>query len=446
MPKIKRTFKHILTPEGMLADRTLAIEDGRISAIGPAEGPPDGFLALPGMPNAHSHAFQRALAGHGEARRGEDSFWSWREAMYRLAGALSPEDMYAVARMAFVDMLRGGFTAVAEFHYLHHRPDGGPGPEMGLAVIEAARDTGLPLTLLPVFYQAGGFGQPPAAGQRRFVHDSVAAYGRLLEALAAAGARLGVAPHSLRAVPAGVLPELLAAADECLGREAPRHIHIAEQTGEVQACLQAHGRRPVELLAETVALDARWNLVHATHITPGELRLIADSGARIVICPITEAYLGDGLCPADEFVAAGGCLAVGSDSNCRIDVLEELRLLEYGQRLRSRARARFANAGGLGARLWQHAARAGAAAAALCGGELSVGARADFVVFDEDAAPFLGHGPESLCDALLINGSAADIAGVYVGGARLVDHGRVADEARIRAAFDRTTRRLLGGV
>lgn len=440
----KRTFKHILMPDGRLAPGTLEFKDGRIAAIGPAREPFDGFLALPGMPNAHSHAFQRALAGFGEARRGEDSFWSWREAMYRLANAITPDDLYAIARMAFADMLRGGFTAVAEFHYLHHLPDGTPGPDMGQAVLAAARDTGLPITLLPVFYQAGGFGRPAGAGQRRFVHADVESYLRLLEQLRDQGASLGTAPHSLRAVPPGVLPELVAGVDNLLGKHCPVHIHIAEQTAEVEDCLAAHGRRPVELLADTVALDARWNLVHATHVTDAELDSVRRSGAQIVICPITEAYLGDGLCPADAFVAGGGRLAIGSDSNCRIDALEELRLLEYGQRLRVRARARFADGAGLGAPLWNHAARAGSVALSRCSGEISVGARADLVEFDESAAPLLGHGPDTLLDALLINGSAHDIAAVYVGGRRVIEQGRHPDDARIRREFAAVMHRILG--
>src|SRR5690606_19221617 len=296
MPQ-KLVFKHILSPNGMRHNQAVLIEGGRIAGFEPAAGTPDGYLALPGMPNAHSHAFQRALSGYGEARRGKDSFWSWRTAMYRLANAVTPEDCYAIARLAFTDMLRGGFTRVAEFHYLHHLPDGAPGPQMGQAVIEAARSVGLPLTLLPVFYQSGGFGQAALPEQQRFIHTDVGAYLRLLEQLAATGVALGIAPHSLRAAPAAALPELLQGAAALLGADHPVHIHIAEQTAEVEACLAAHGKRPVELLRDSVELNARWNLVHATHITPEESAAIADSGTRIVICPITEAYLGDGLCP-----------------------------------------------------------------------------------------------------------------------------------------------------
>lgn len=445
MPQ-KLVFKHILAPDGtgwrLLHDQAVLIEAGRITGFAPAAGAADGFLALPGMPNAHSHAFQRALSGFGEARHGADSFWSWRTAMYRLANAVTPEALHAIARLAFADMLRGGFTSVAEFHYLHHLQDGTPGPEMGQAVIEAARSVGLPMTMLPVFYQCGGFEHAALPEQHRFVHRDVDSYLRLLEQLAASGVPLGIAPHSLRAAPAGLLPELLQAAASVLGAEHPIHIHIAEQTAEVEACLAVHGKRPVELLCDSVELNARWQLVHATHITAGETRAIAASGAQIVICPITEAYLGDGLCPADEFAAQGGRLAIGSDSNCRIDALEELRWLEYGQRLRVRARARFADATGVGAPLWQHVASAGAVALGHNAAGITIGARADFVVFDENAAPFLGHTDNSLLDALLINGSARDIAAVYVGGQRVIEHGVHADDAAIRADYAREMNKL----
>lgn len=441
----KLTFKHILTPNGMLAAQTLTIEDGKISAIAPADTTSfDGYLAIPGMPNAHSHAFQRALSGYGEARQGDDSFWSWRQAMYRLANRITPDDCYTIARMAFADMLRGGYTSVAEFHYLHHLPDGTASPAMGEAVIAAANSVGLPITLLPVLYQTGGFNKFPAPDQARFVHKDIDSYCRLIEQLQKSGVALGIAPHSLRAVPIDVLPELLNASNELLPKGYPVHIHIAEQTAEVDACLTVHDKRPVELLMETLVPDASWNLVHATHITGDELQAIVSSHARIVICPITEAYLGDGLCPADDFVEAGGKLAVGSDSNCRLDALEELRLLEYGQRLRSQSRARFANGSGVGAELWQHTARAGAAAVNRCSGEITEGASADFVVFDENTAPLDGHTIATALDALLINASARDIAAVYVQGKRVIEHGQHELDNDIRRDFDTCVKKILG--
>jgi formimidoylglutamate deiminase len=421
---MRLSFEYALIGGELRHRQALVIDEaGAIAAIEDAGTGADGFCALPGMPNAHSHAFQRALAGFGErAGGGEASFWGWREAMYRLANRITPEEMSIVARRAFAEMLAAGFTSVAEFHYIHHLPDGGKGPEMGRALIEAAEAAGIRLRLLPVFYRTGGFGKDAAAGQRRFIHDNVAQFCRLLEQLT--GARLGVAPHSLRAVPPEVLPELIASARILLGDDTPIHIHISEQSREVEECRAAYGCSPIELLARTVALDANWNLVHATHASAAELEVIRRSGARVVLCPLTEAYLGDGLFPAAAFKQAGGQFAVGSDSNCRIDAVEETRCLEFGQRLKSGRRPELAGPSGLGATLWTHLARAGAKALGEPAGEIAVGRYADLVVLKERAAPWLGHGPETLLDALVIGASRAGIADVYVGGRRLVAEGR----------------------
>lgn len=436
-------FGHILTPQGIESDRSLVVDEaGTIVAIEPGQGGADGSLALPGMPNAHSHVFQRALSGFGEAAAGTDSFWSWRENMYRLSAMLTPDDMYAVARMGFAEMLAAGFTSVAEFHYLHHRPDATRGPEMGHAVIEAARSVGIGLTLLPVYYRTAGFdGTPAGHAQRRFVHETPDAFKRLLEALAPS-CRLGIAPHSLRAVPTEELEPLLAELGSVLGEDFPIHIHISEQPAEVEACVQRHGTTPIELLAASVKLGPRWNLVHATHATERERGLMLEAGARVVLCPLTEAYLGDGLFPADEWAGQGGRFAIGSDSNCRIDAVEELRCLEFGQRLRTGQRARLANTTGLGIPLWSAAARGGAAALAQPVGAIEVGSRADLVVLESAASPWVGQPPRQIPDALLVGGSRHDLAAVYVGGERVVEHGRVKDMADIRAAFGALVRRL----
>ncbi|HET7922739.1 MAG TPA: formimidoylglutamate deiminase [Gammaproteobacteria bacterium] len=434
-------FKYVLTPAGLRRDCRLSVDEtGMITAVEPAEGPVDGYFAIPGLPNAHSHAFQRALAGHGEATSGEDSFWSWREAMYRLARRVTPEDMFVIARHAFTEMLRGGFTSVAEFHYLHHLPDGTAGADMARAVIEAARVTGIRLLLLPVLYRRGGFGQPARVEQQRFLHEKLDDYWRLLEQLR--DVRLGIAPHSLRAVEPELLPRVLQEAAAILGERFPVHIHISEQQREVEECRENYGCTPIELLARTIPLDARWNLVHATHAGSTELRLIREHAATVVLCPITEAYLGDGLFAADEFVKAGGRVAIGSDSNCRIDAVEELRWLEYGQRLRQQRRARLAEREGLGRPLWQRACAGGAAALDEPVGAIEVGKRADLVVLDEEAAPWLGHDIGTLLDAFIIGGSRHDIAAVYVGGRRIVDHGTVKDDARSAREFARTVSRL----
>lgn len=440
------TFRHIFTPDGMLHDRTLTVgPDGRIAAIEAASpgDRADGFLALPGMPNAHSHAFQRALAGFGEvpSTTARDSFWSWREAMYRLAQRVTPEQCGAIARHAYAEMLAAGFTSVAEFHYVHHGVDGARGTEMAQAVLEAARATGIRLTLLPVLYMAGGFDRPALPEQGRFLHARVEDYLAFLAQLqplaAAAGAGLGVAPHSLRAVPARELPSLVQGARALLGADAPFHIHIAEQPAEVEACRAAHGCGPIELLARTVELDSRWSLVHATHAAAEERAALRHAGANLVICPLTEAYLGDGLYPVEEH--RGGPvqgIAIGSDSNCRIDAFEELRWLEHGARLRNRARAQLADARGLGAPLWSGAVAVGARALGRPVAGIAVGQHADLVVIGEDAPALAGHGIATALDALVINGSGRDVAATFVGGRRI---GRL----DTRATYDLAVRALL---
>jgi formimidoylglutamate deiminase len=438
------SFRHILTPDGMLHDRALSVAaDGRITAIEALDAATaahsDGFLALPGIPNAHSHAFQRALAGHGEVPStagGTDSFWSWRDAMYRLAARVTPEDCATIARHAYAEMLAAGYTSVAEFHYLHHAVDGSRSSEMAEAVIEAARSTGIRLTLLPVLYAAGGFGEPPKPEQARFVHAGVDDYLALLQRLRGKVA-LGIAPHSLRAAPIEMLPELLRGARELLGAAVPIHIHVAEQPAEVEQCRRRHGCGPIALLDREVGLDPHWHLVHATHADAEERACIVARGATVVVCPITEAYLGDGLFQADEFVRAGGALSIGSDSNCRIDAFEELRWLEYGQRLQARARARLADRRGLGLPLWQGTVSAGARALGQPVAGIAVGQQADLVVIDARSPALAGHGIDTALDALIVNGAARDVAASFVGGKRVA-------AAVDAAAFDRCVRRLLG--
>lgn len=434
------TFRAILGPEGIERDRSLRIgADGTIEAI-EAGGPPyDGFLALPGMPNAHSHAFQRALAGRGEGARGEDSFWSWREAMYRLANSIEPEQMYAIARQAYSEMLAAGFTRVVEFHYLHHREDGSRGPEMGDAVCRAADDAGLPMTLLPVYYRTSGIeGAPAEVGQRRFAHASVEDFVETLSRIAHPIA--GLAPHSLRAVPVEDLSALVTALDSLAGPTAPLHIHVSEQTAEVEACRERCGRTPIELLAEAVDLGPRWSLIHATHATHDERRLIRAAGATVVLCPLTEAYLGDGLFEAGEHVREGGVVAVGSDADVRISAVEELRLLEYGQRLRDRLRARLGDAEGLGAALWSRLAAGGARASGADVGRIAPGLRADLVVLDGESPALAGHDPETALDAWIVGGASADIAAVYVAGRRRAEGGVSGEDPDLLRRFDRALR------
>ncbi|HEX9559575.1 MAG TPA: formimidoylglutamate deiminase, partial [Reyranella sp.] len=328
-----------LTPDGWRRDVVVRIDRGTIARV---EEPGDGAaervsgVVLPGLPNLHSHAFQRAMAGLTERRGSEaDSFWSWREAMYRFVERLSPDDLEAIAAFAYMEMLEAGFTRVAEFHYLHHQPDGRPYDnvgEMSERIVAAADAVGIGLTLLPVLYCQGGFlGREPTQGQRRFLNTRES-YARLMETRVPGGA-IGIAPHSLRAL---TLEDLKWAAETWRGK--PGHIHVSEQTREVDECLAAHKKRPIDLLCDSVEVDQHWCLVHATHADAEEIGRIARTKAVAGLCPITEANLGDGLFDVPSFLAAGGRLGVGSDSNVRISAADELRTLEYGQRLIHRQR------------------------------------------------------------------------------------------------------------
>jgi formimidoylglutamate deiminase len=428
--------------DGWLADGRFGLSpDGAL--LDPPAGPQAsiGSWVLPGMPNLHSHAFQRAMAGLAERRsKADDSFWSWRETMYAFAAAITPEQLKAIASQLYVEMLKSGYTRVCEFHYLHHQPDGTPyaQPEaMSLALIEAAREAGIGLTLLPVLYMSGGFdGRALTARQRRFGH-SVDGYLRLLETLRrheSDDVRVGIALHSLRAVPEQALAEVLASP---LARTGPIHIHIAEQIGEVQDCLATRGARPVEWLFEHADVDERWCLVHATHLTEAETAQLARSGAVAGLCPTTEANLGDGLFPLADFLDAGGTLGIGSDSHISISPVEELRWLEYGQRLATRHRNIAARRQGdsVGEALWRAALAGGARASGAPVGELRAGARADLVVLD-DASPLLAaRDTRSLIDSFLFSGNTPLVRDVMVGGRWQVRDFRHRDEAAIAARY-----------
>lgn len=442
-----------LLPEGFAEDVALAVAHGTIAevAIGvpPAEGALrlDG-LTLPGMPNLHSHAFQRGMAGLSE-RRGatEDSFWTWREVMYRFLDRLDPDDVQVIAAQAFVEMLEGGFTALAEFHYLHHDKDGRPYADiaaMAGAIAAAAEETGLGLTLLPVLYRYGNFGEvPPVHGQRRFVNDPDS-YQRLIEACEAAighlpDARLGLAPHSLRAVGRADLTWLTA-----LRPDGPFHIHVAEQTREVEDSLRITGRRPVELLMDSVALDQRWCLIHATHLSDGERDAIAHSGAVAGLCPITESNLGDGIFDGVRYGAAAGRFGVGSDSNVQIDAGAELRQLEYSQRLRDRRRSLLAEQeASTGLALWRNACAGGAQACGRAIGEIKVGNRADLVTLDLDHPALVGKAGEAALDSAIFVANALPLRDVLVGGRRVVSEGRHVARVAIAKRFGAVMRRLL---
>jgi formimidoylglutamate deiminase len=420
-----------------------------------AKGP-----VLPGMPNLHSHAFQRAMAGLAEhARPGanrDDSFWTWRDVMYRFVGQLTPEQVEAIAAQLYVEMLKAGYTAVGEFHYLHHGPDGRPYDdvaEMSRRTIAAAAATGIGITQLPVLYGYGGFGaQKAGEGQRRFLNDP----SRLLyivETLQKSHeddpqVRVGVAPHSLRAVTPETLDEVtrgLAALD----RTAPIHIHIAEQTKEVDDCLAWCGRRPVEHLFETAAPDKRWCLVHATHMTEAETAMLAASGAVAGLCPTTEANLGDGLFPAEPYLADGGRWGIGSDSHISVSPIEELRLFEYGQRLATRRRNVLAGENedsSVGARLYKQALQGGAQALGRPLGALEEGCRADLLVLDPDHPDIASLPPERLLDALVFAGNRNPVRDVMAGGQWVVQDGRHRVEAGVQAAYAKAVKTLMSEV
>ncbi|WP_311270193.1 formimidoylglutamate deiminase [Sphingobium sp. WCS2017Hpa-17] len=441
-------FDQLLLPDGWARDVRLTLESGRIAAIvvdaTSQVGDEQHGVGLPGMPNLHSHAFQRAMAGLAERRGpGTDSFWSWRDIMYRFVARMSPDDVRAIAALAYMEMLEGGFTRVGEFHYLHHDCNGAPYADpaaMSGAIVAAAADSGIGLTLLPVLYSHAGFGaQPPHAGQARFIL-SIDGYARLIEGAQRHAATLpdaivGIAPHSLRATSADQLRML---APLAAGR--PVHIHIAEQVKEVEDCLAWSGQRPVAWLFDHADVDARWCLVHATHVDAGEVAAIARSGATVGLCPITEANLGDGIFPAGGYLDAGGRFGIGSDSNVLIDCAEELRLLEYGQRLLHRGRNMLARQAGeaTGAALHARALAGGAAALGVQGG-IAVGLPADIVSLDPDHPALLARSGDVITDSFIFAAGRPAIDCVWRHGIMLVQGGR----HRQRDAIVRTYRAVL---
>ncbi len=433
------------------ADRVrLTLAGGRITAITvgvePAAGDEVHAIALPGLANVHSHAFQRGMAGLTEYRGGDgDDFWSWRALMYRFLDRLNPDDVEAIAAQAYVEMLQAGFTRVGEFHYLHHDPEGLPYADLGEMagrIAAAAAETGIGLTLLPVHYAQGGFGGAAAVpGQRRFLNDIdrfAALHERSREVIAALpDANLGVAPHSLRAVTPDDLRRVLA-----LSPEGPRHIHAAEQVKEVADCLAWSGRRPVQWLLDEIGLDPRWCLIHATHLDAAETQGLAASGAVAGLCPITEANLGDGVFPALAYLDAGGAIALGTDSNIQIDAAQELRLVEYAQRLTRRGRNVLgADRPSTGARLFLGAQAGGAQALAQSPAGLAVGATADIVSLAAEHPSMIGRRGDALLDSWIFAGGAVDH--VWRRGTRMVKGGRHRRAKDVEARYRRAMTRLL---
>jgi formimidoylglutamate deiminase len=405
-------------------------------------------IVVPGMPNAHSHAFQRGMAGDAEYCRGGDSFWTWRQAMYALANRIEPPDLETIATQLFIEMLRSGYTSVAEFHYLHRQPNAAHYPVgAGLweAVIAAAAVTGIGLTFLPTLYQTSGFGAAPLKEEQcrfaadtdwflRAVDDRIAAERR--SAPAAPALRTGAAFHSLRAVP---IDTLCAATRELRRMDAtlPLHIHVAEQVQEVESCLKHTGRRPIELLLETGLLDAHWCLVHATHATAAEVRGICASLATVCVSISTEANLGDGSFDAVRFLNLGGRVCVGSDSQATVSPAEELRWMEYQQRLRKRRRGVLADTlePHVGTRLWREAARSGAQAIGQPAGGIEVGRRADWLVLDPAHPSMAGAALDAALDHLVFAGGSAAIRDVMVAGRWVVKNRHHAAEAALQGRF-----------
>jgi formimidoylglutamate deiminase len=442
---------HALLAEGWRCDVAIDVDEvGRFAAFVPDASPEGRERAkgpvVPALANLHSHAFQRAMAGLAErAGTNEDSFWTWRDEMYRVVGLMNPERLEAVATRLYIDMLKGGFGRVAEFHYLHHGPGGVPYSDRAAtsrAILAAARTAGIGLTHLPVFYAHGNFGgAAPGEGQRPFLHsvdDFLALLETLRPATAEMGARLGLAIHSLRAATPDEMRTILAASPD-----GPVHIHIAEQEREVEDCLAWSGRRPVEWWLGEMPVDARWCAIHATHMTEAETAGLAASGAVVGLCPATEANLGDGIFPATRFLKAGGRFGIGTDSHVATSVAEELRLLEYGQRLRDRRRARLASGPGasIGRTLLDGAVSGGAQALGLGTGGLRVGAPADFVVLDGDD-PFIAAAEgDAILDRWLFAIGDRAVRDVAVDGRFVIRDGRheadeTADAALARVLAD----------
>ena len=447
-------FETAMLPAGW-ADRVrIEIVDGLIAEVEQQveAGPEDArfAIAVPGLANVHSHGFQRGMAGLTEHRgREDDDFWSWRALMYRFLDRMTPEDVEAVTALAYLEMMESGFTRVGEFHYLHHQPDGRPYAalaETATSVAAAAAQTGIGLTLLPVYYAQGDFaGAPPTPGQRRFLND-VDRFAALLEASGAAiaglpGAVLGVAPHSLRAV----TPQDLGVVTTLASQGAPIHIHAAEQVKEVDDCLAWSGARPVQWLLDHSEVDACWTLIHATHLTDDETDRLAASGAVTGVCPITEANLGDGVFPARRYLRASGGFAVGTDSNVLVDAAGELRGVEYSQRLTARKRNLLGSIErpSTGGKLFASALSGGAQALRGGGGGLATGSAADIVALDGAHPSLVARGGDAILDGWIFAGGREVVEAVWCRGRKVVSEGCGHGRSHIAQRYRQTVTRLL---
>jgi formimidoylglutamate deiminase len=440
-----------LTREGWKSDVRVTIDAGVIAAVetevAAQEEDERHAIMAPAAANLHSHAFQRAMAGLAEVRGiGNDTFWTWRETMYRFALMMSPDDVEAVAAQLYVEMLEAGFAAVAEFHYLHHTPDGSSyarPAEMAGRILAAARRVGIGMTLLPVFYAHSTFGgAAPRPEQRRFICD-LSSFARLVEDCRAIikvdeGEAIGIAPHSLRAVTPDEMSELMSIAGG-----GPIHIHAAEQVKEVEDCVASLGARPVRWLLDHVGLDEKWCLIHSTHMDEGETRDLARSGGVAGLCPITEGNLGDGIFNAADYIRAGGRYGIGTDSNVLIGVAAELRQLEYAQRLRERARNVCAPPGASSGRTMLDAIWSGGAQALQRkSGRLAPGAVADILTFRADHPTLAGKVDDQILDAWVFSVGNSLVDCVWSGGLKVVAGGRHVFRDEIAAQFAKTMREL----
>ena len=455
---MKRIFApQAMLPEGWSKDVVLEIDDeGGITSVRGNQSPngleSTGGPVIPGMANVHSHAFQRAMAGLAE-RMGspEDSFWTWREVMYSFLRQLTPEHLYAIAAQVYCEMLKNGYTAVAEFHYLHNAPDGKPyanRAELAQRHLIAAQQTGIAITLLPSLYAYANFGEAPLApAQKRFQTTPGAVLDMITTLAAQVGdnpdIRLGAAPHSLRAVSPPMLKELVDGVT-AIDPASPIHIHLAEQVKEVNDCLSWSEQRPVEWLLSNMPVDSRWCLAHCTNISQSEAEKLSASGAVVGLCPTTEGNLGDGIFPFPRFRERRGRWGIGGDSHVSQTPVEELRWLEYVQRLAARRRniAASPSQPSVGATLWREAAAGGAQALARPMGTIAPGKRADLVVLDAEHINLVGRRGDRLLDAFLFAGSGQMVKHVMVGGRWIVRDGRHPDEAAIAARYARVQKQL----
>jgi formimidoylglutamate deiminase len=409
-----------------------------------------GKALFPGLANAHSHSFQRLFRGRAEGRNvGGDTFWTWREQMYRAAGFVSPDDVFEVARATFLEMLRAGITVVGEFHYLHNDPSGRPYADpntLALEVIRAAESVGIRICLLRTAYLRAGFQREPHPGQGRF-YESGDAYLKSLDSLIAATAgralvSVGAAPHSIRAVPLEVMKEIAACAQQ---RALPLHLHISEQPGENEACVAEYGQTPVSLVSEHGVLTPQTTLVHSIHLSVTEFNLVAESGATICSCPTTERNLGDGIFPADRVAKLGIPVAFGTDSQAQIDILEDARELEYHLRLQHRERGILDGLNGeeIANRLLYSATASGYRALGIAGGTLAAGEPADFITLDLDDPAILGIDRESLAAQTVFNVGRSAIRDVAVQGRLVIEDGRHPQDVEIRARYRAVQERFL---